>query len=253
MQGLDGTARSTSGGAAGSDGLVAGGAAGAARTISNGKANAKDMGAIRVPNFDRYLTSVFHFSVSLWLNHSDVTVGDEVLFGNRKEIGNEAAGFVSVFDSSEATSAPAFRLGGNSALPPKILKILAKDSEGEQRTIPYKGAWTLASFSFGTPDLTRFHFAGSRAWILWPDNNSQFTQSGWEVTIAPISGISPTAPVFFGHGSESETVNSFKGALDEIRVRNVSNSDDWAFAEYATIKDPNFLRIKPSGVLFLIY
>ena len=254
VQGLDGTARSTSGGAAGSDGLVAEGAAGAARTISNGKANAKDMGAIRVPNFDRYLTSVFHFSVSLWLNHSEtVAVGDEVLFGNRKEIGSEAAGFVSVFDSSEATSAPAFRLGGNSALPPKILKILAKDSEEEQRTIPYKGAWTLASFSFGTPDPTMFHFAGSRAWILWPDNNSQFTQSGWEVTIAPISGISPTAPVFFGHGSESETVNSFKGALDEIRVRNVSNSDDWAFAEYATIKDPNFLRIKTSGVMFLIY
>ena len=254
VQGLDGTARSTSGGAADSDGLVAEGAAGAARTISNGVKNAKDMGAIRVPNFDRYLTSVFHFSVSLWLNHSEtVDVGDEVLFGNRKAIGDEAAGFVSVFDPSEATSAPAFRLGGNSALPPKILKILAKDSEGEQRTIPYKGAWTLASFSFGTPDPTRFHFAGSRARILWPDNNSQFTQSGWEVTIAPISSISPTAPVFFGHGSESETVNSFKGALDEIRVRNVSNSDDWAFAEYATIKDPNFLRIKPSGVLFLIY
>ena len=254
VQGLDGTARSTSGGAAGSDGLVAEGAAGAARTISNGVKNAKDMGAIRVPNFDRYLTSVFHFSVSLWLNHSEtVAVGDEVLFGNRKEIGKEAAGFVSVFDSSEATSAPAFQLGGNSSLPPARLKILAKDSEGEQRTIPYKGAWTLASFSFGTPDPTRFHFAGSRARILWPDNNSQFTHSGWEVTIAPISGISPTAPVFFGHGSESETVNSFKGALDEIRVRNVSNSDDWAFAEYATIKDPNFLRIKPSGVLFLIY
>ena len=254
VQGLDGAARSTSGGEAGSEGLVAEGAAGAARTISAGVKNAKDMGAIRVPNFDRYLTSVFHFSVSLWLNHSEtVDVGDEVLFGNRKEIGNEAAGFVSVFDSSEATSAPAFRLGGNSALPPKILKILAKDSEEEQRTIPYKGAWTLASFSFGTPDPTRFHFAGSRARILWPDNNSQFTQSGWEVTIAPISSISPTAPVFFGHGSESETVNSFKGALDEIRVRNVSNSDDWAFAEYATIKDPNFLRIKPSGVLFLIY
>ena len=68
-----------------------------------------------------------------------------------------------------------------------------------------------------------------------------------------IDAISATAPFFFGHGSATEQANSFKGAMDEIRVRDGVVSDDWAFAEYATIKNPNFLRIKPSGVMFLVY
>ena len=62
-----------------------------------------------------------------------------------------------------------------------------------------------------------------------------------------IDSIGSSAPVFFGHGSDKDNANSFKGAMDEIRVRDGAVSDDWAFAEYATIADPGFLSGPVSG------
>ena len=35
--------------------------------------------------------------------------------------------------------------------------------------------------------------------------------------------------------------------MDEIRVRDGAVSDDWAFAEWATVADPGFLSAPVSG------
>ena len=36
--------------------------------------------------------------------------------------------------------------------------------------------------------------------------------------------------------------------MDEIRLRNVMSSADWLAAEYATVSDPDFLRLDISDV-----
>ena len=243
-------ARAENGGEAGSDHRFAAGAAGAARTISAGANNA-DWAAIRVANFERYLADPTRFTVSLWLNHrADATVGEERLFGNRLQDNSEIAGFTARIDKNYATNAPAFIVSGNSALGaagfPNYLSVVPSAAGAADS---FLGGWAHASFSFQPrPQGTRFHVAGGRArcrtWI----------QNGWrggyvdEIgNFLAIESIGPEAPVFFGHGSDKSTANSFKGALDEIRVRDGMVSDDWAFAEYATVADPGFLSGPVSG------
>ncbi len=244
-------ARAADGSAAGSSGRFAAGAAGAARTIGTGAANATDKAAIRVENFERYLADPKRFTVSLWMNHrTDVAVGDERLFGNRLADNNEIAGFAAKLDHANATNAPAFLVSGNSALGksgyPNYLSVVS-NADGSE--VPYSGAWAHVSFSFRPgPQSTYFHVDGARALCRpWVDN-------GWRGGYAPsvdifhsIDSIGPATPVFFGHGSGKDNANSFKGAMDEIRVRDGAVSDDWAFAEHATIADPGFLSGPVSG------
>lgn len=260
VQGIGGTARSANNGAAGSEGLVAAGAAGAARTISSGAANATDWGAIRVENYERYMADAKRFTVSLWFNHrSGVAVGDERLFGNRLPENNEVAGFTARFDKGNATNAPAFIVSGNSTQGPAgFVNYISVVSNTDGSDVPFSGAWTHASFSFQPADQsTFFSVAGARA------SCRQYTNNKWvggyvsEITnLLPIDSVSSTAPVFFGHGSATQAANSFKGAMDEIRVRDGVVSDDWAFAEYETIHNASFLKTvsdSPAGIMFLIY
>ena len=245
------TARAANGGDAGASGLVAAGAAGAARTIGTGGANASDKAAIRVANFERYLADPKRFTVSLWMNHrTDVAVGEERIFGNRLIDDKEIAGFTVKLEPANATNAPAFRVSGNSALGrfgyPNYLSVVSNTDGSE---VPYSGAWAHVSFSFQPGPLpTYFHVDGARARCRpWVDN-------GWRGGYAPsvdifhsIDSMGAAAPVFFGHGSDKDNANSFKGAMDEIRVRDGAVSDDWAFAEHATIADPGFLSGPVSG------
>lgn len=259
VQGINGMARSASNveAGAGVEGLVAEGAAGAARMISGGTANASDWGAIRVENYDRYMADLTRFTVSLWFNHrSDVAVGDERLFGNRLADNKEVGGFTAKFDHGNSTNAPAFLVSGNSTQGGAgFANYVSVVSNTDGSAVPFSGEWTHASFSFQPqPQSTYFHVAGGRA------SCRAYVENKWKGDYAPEIGnvlavdpISATAPFFFGHGSATEKANSFKGAMDEIRVRDGVVSDDWAFAEYATIKNPNFLRIKPAGVMFLTY
>ena len=244
-------ARAANGGEASSACLVAAGAAGAARTIGTGAANAIDKAAIRVANFERYLADPKRFTVSLWMNHRpDVAVGEERIFGNRLIDDKEIAGFTVRLEPANATNAPAFRVSGNSALGkfgyPNYLSVVSNTDGSE---VPYSGAWAHVSFSFQPGPLpTYFHVDGERARCRpWVDN-------GWRGGYAPsidtfhsIDSIGAEAPVFFGHGSDKDNANSFKGAMDEIRVRDGAVSDDWAFAEYATVVDPGFLSGPVSG------
>ena len=115
--------------------------------------------------------------------------------------------------------------------------------------VPYAGSWAHASFSFAPhPGATRFRIQGMRAPVRGNADNSWRGDYAPETTsFAAIGSLGASAPVFFGHGSDKSTANSFKGALDEIRVRDGAMSDDWAFAEYATVADPGFLSGPVSG------
>ncbi len=63
--------------------------------------------------------------------------------------------------------------------------------------------------------------------------------------------------MFFGNARNSDSAarNGFKGSMDEIRVRNGAVTDDWAFAEYATVADPDFLSflgVFSSGTVIVV-
>ena len=259
VQGISGTARSVSNvdAGVGVEGLVPEGAAGAARMISGGAANDSDWGAIRVENYDRYMASATHFTISLWFNHrSDVAVGDERFFGNRLIENNEVAGFTARIDPNNAANAPAFIVSGNSTQgAAQCANYISVVSNTDGQNVPFSGVWTHATFSFQPkPQPTFFHVAGGRALCKSYVGNKWVGEYASQINdLLSIDAISATAPVFFGHGSATEKANSFKGAMDEIRVRDGVVSDDWAFAEYATIKNPNFLRIKPASIMFLTY
>ena len=226
-------------------------AARAARIVGTGAANAADWAAIRVANFARYLADPTRFTVSLWLNHrGDVAVGDERLFGNRLQDNSEIAGFTARLDKNYATNAPAFIVSGNSALGsagfPNYLSVVP---DGAGAAASFKGAWAHASFSFQPrPQPTRFHVGGGRALCrAWVGNSWRGSYADSIDSFLAVESIGSEAPVFFGHGSDKSTANSFKGAMDEIRVRDGAVSDDWAFAEYATVADPGFLSGPVSG------
>ena len=260
VQRIGGTARSTSNGSAGSEGLVATGAAGAARTISNGAKNATDWGAIRVENFERYMADTTRFTVSLWLNHrSNQVVGKELLFGNKIAYVKEAAGFTALIDPSRATNSPAFFVAGASTFGGSgFATHLSVVSNTDGAEVPFSGVWTHASFSFQpSPSDTFFHVAGSRAYCDYSvKDSSEFsgTYATSTTKMMAIPSLGSDVPVFFGHGSATETANSFKGAMDEIRVRNGVSSDDWAFAEYETIHNSGFLQAAAStDVLLLLW
>jgi len=259
VQGINGMARSANNVAAGAgvEGRVAEGAAGAARMISGGTANASDWGAIRVENYDRYMASATHFTISLWFNHrSDVVVGDERFFGNRLIENNEVAGFTARIDHNKAANAPAFIVSGNSTQGgAQCANYISVVSNTDDSSVPFSGVWTHATFSFQPkPQPTFFHVAGGRALCQSNVGGKWVGEYASQIdNLLSIDAISATAPFFFGHGSATEQANSFKGAMDEIRVRNGVVSDDWAFAEYETIHNPSFMKIKPAGVRFLIY
>ena len=97
---------------------------------------------------------------------------------------------------------------------------------------------------------TFFHVAGARAAI---SNNKQ----GGSTQSTTFAAVLPNGtPFSFGNSyDEGQSAIGFKGSIDEIRVRNGSVSDDWAFAEEATVSDPDFLdatgALVPGSMIWL--
>ena len=73
------------------------------------------------------------------------------------------------------------------------------------------------------------------------------------VTVTVLPGV----PFAFGNSVDiGNAQHSFKGSMDEIRIRNGAVSDDWAFAEYATVADRSFLTatgLVPPGTMLFVW
>ena len=258
VQGVDGEAITENGSAAGAAKSVAG-AAGAARLLSEWNAGAADCASIRVPNYERYLADPFRMTFSFWLNHrTDVETSNEALFGNR-DVGNgESTGFSARLTAAESGSAPAFRMFGNGAHDSGAFETRLEGAidvtASQTDPVPWRGAWTQLSFSLRPgPDETAFRIAGERAVC---SGNYRGGPTG-STSFATIQSRGEDAPVFFGNARNSDSAarNGFKGSMDEIRVRNGAVTDDWAFAEYATVADPDFLSflgVFSSGTLIMV-
>ena len=258
VQGVGGEAITESGASAGVAKRVAG-AAGAARLLSEWNAWTADCASIRVPNYERYLADPFRLTFSFWLNHrTDAETSDEALFGNR-DVGNgESTGFSARLTAEESGSAPAFRMFGNGAHDSGAFEMRSEAaidvSASQTNAVPWRGAWTHLSFSLQPgPDETTFYIAGERAVC---SGNYRGGPTG-STSFATIQSRGADAPVYFGNAKsvESAARNGFKGSMDEIRVRDGAVTDDWAFAEYATVADPDFLSflgVFGSGTLIIV-
>lgn len=252
VQDVGATAYGPTGAEAGSELAVAAGAVGAARLVDGSAAGASTKARIAVDNFDAYPADYSRLTVSFWANHAADPRASERLFGNRDVLESEATGFHAILQNVSTAARPVVRVVGtptlNSAanLDQQVDATPASDVE-------WIGAWTLFSYSVQpTPDLTYFHVAGKRV------SHSGHRQGGTTGSTTFASLMPRGAGVPFAFGNSVDTVKSgyqsFKGSMDEIRVRNGAVTDDWAFAEYATVKDPEFLACRtrtPPSMIFL--
>ena len=75
-----------------------------------------------------------------------------------------------------------------------------------------------------------------------------------DVRAISLAYLSNSNPVVIGGFGDHKNGKSFRGSVDEIRVRNVRSSNAWLVAEFATVTDPNFMQAElQRGMVFLVY
>lgn len=237
VQNIDGLGQLANGTDAGVANKVAG-AVGPARLISD--TAGWDKARIKVDNFEGYLDNLANMTVSLWAKHSaEPQVGDsERIFGNRSNLEDQASGFNVSTYTGVTDTIPVLQARGNPTLNSSAgldRFIVVKPSTGTN--VSWSDTWTHLSFSFNyTPNPTIFHIGGERAAIS-PNGSGNAIQ-----TTAFASILANDTPISFGNSyDEGQSGLGFKGAIDEIRIRNGSVSDDWSFAENATVADKLFM------------
>ena len=252
VQRIDGTAVLADGTAAGAANRVAAGAVGAARLVNEAAGGNK--ARIAVENFERYVADLSSMTISFWAKHSAAREpqANERLFGNRSNVSDQATGLSAVLLADSTAATPVLDVRGNPTLQNSAgMDQNVKVRPGDGVETSWSDTWTHLSFSFAAaPNPTFFHVAGACAAI---SNNKQggATQSTTFAAVLPNG-----TPFSFGNSyDEGQSAIGFKGSIDEIRVRNGSVSDDWAFAEEATVSDPDFLdatgALVPGSMIWL--
>lgn len=243
VQGIDGVGQLANGSAAGSANQVAG-AVGPARLID--EASGGNQARIRVDNFEGYVDNLANMTISFWAKHSATRTPqtNERLFGNRSNCNDQATGLNVSTVSGVSTTTPVVEVRGNSTLGSANMDQYVKVQPGTGVETSWSDTWTHLSFSFNaSPNPTYAHVAGARA----KHSNNKQGGSTQSTTFAAV--MANDSDFSFGNSyDEGSTAIGFKGSLDEIRVKNGSVSDDWAFAEEATVSDPDFLRLDISDV-----
>ncbi|MBR2941309.1 MAG: leucine-rich repeat protein, partial [Kiritimatiellae bacterium] len=238
VQGIDGTGVLASGTDAGSDNSVSG-AIGAARLVD--EAAGSNQARIAVDDFEDYLDSLANMTISLWAKHSATRTpqNGERLFGNRNNTIDQATGLSAVLLADTTVATPVLDVRGNPTLQNAAnLDQFIKVQPGTGVATSWSDTWTHMSFSFNAnPNPTYAHVAGSRAAI----SNNRAGGSTQSPTFAALLANGNDFSFGNSYDSAGGSAIGFKGSLDEIRVKNGSVSDDWAFAEEATVSNAKFL------------
>ena len=255
VQGLSGTGVLANGSDAGVANQVTG-AVGAARLVD--EAADGNQARIAVDDFEDYLDSLANMTVSFWAKHSETRAPQnaERLFGNRSNVSDQATGLnVSTVSGVSATT-PVVEVRGNPTLNGAGFDQYIKVEPGSGVETSWSDTWTHLSFSFNaSPNPTYAHVAGARA----THSNYKSGDSTQSTTFTGLLPVGTGDPFSFGNSYDAAggSAIGFKGSLDEIRVKNGSVSDDWAFAENATVSDPEFLTCPQSsavrGTMFLVW
>ena len=239
VQGLSGTGVLGDGSDADVANQVAG-AVGAARLVDDDSGG--NQARIAVDDFEDYLDSLANMTISLWAKHSATRAPQnaERLFGNRSNVSDQATGLSAVTISGVSATTPVLDVRGNPTLGSANLDQYIKVEPGSGVETSWSDTWTHMSFSFNAnPNPTWFHIGGARAAI----SNNKAGGTTQSTTFAGLLPVGTGDPFSFGNSYDSAggSAIGFKGSLDEIRVKNGSVSDDWVFAEEATVSDAKFL------------
>lgn len=238
VQGLSGTGVLANG----TDASVANqvvGAIGAARLVNDDSGS--NQARIAVDDFEDYLDNLANMTVSLWAKHSTrAPQTNERLFGNRSNVSDQATGLNVSTVSGVSPTTPVVEVRGNSTLGSANMDQYVKVQPGTGVETSWSDTWTHLSFSFNaSPNPTYAHVAGARA----AHSNNKAGGSTQSTSFAGLLPVGTGDPFSFGNSYDAAggSAIGFKGSLDEIRVKNGSVSDDWAFAEEATVSNAKFL------------
>ncbi|MBQ8571026.1 MAG: DUF2341 domain-containing protein [Kiritimatiellae bacterium] len=237
IQGISGVGQLANGADADSANKVDG-AIGSARLIT--EASGGNKARIKVDNFEGYVDNLANITISFWVKHSEniTPQANERLFGNRSNVGDQATGFNAMTVSGVNITTPIFEVRSNPTQGSAVgLDAFVKVQPSAGTETSWSDTWTHMSFTYNvSPNPAWFHIAGSRASI---SGNGQ----GGSTQSTSFPAILPNhTPVSFGNSyDEDSSATGFKGSMDEIRVKNGSVSDDWAFAENETVANAKFL------------
>ena len=201
----------------------AGGAVGKGRTISAGS----DYGWIDTPSPNTILLSPTTFTISFWQYALPST--DAVWMGSTQLLENDDPGWF---------------------LKRKAVSDYSTETVQVYGRLPQSGGSDNCNNVFsGVVTNTWAHYS------LAAENGSLVAvERNGDVRAISLAYLSNSNPVVIGGFGDHKNGKSFRGSVDEIRVRNVRSSNAWLVAEFATVTDPNFMQAElQRGMGFLVY